>query len=92
MTVVDKKVNLELIGLDGNAFAVMGAFQRQAKAEKWSQPEIDSVLTEAQLGNYEHLLATIMDHCTTGGFSAIEDEEDDDECMDCGMDYFYCEC
>jgi hypothetical protein len=26
-----KKVNLKMVGLDGNAFAVMAAFQRQAR-------------------------------------------------------------
>ena len=55
-----KKITLELVGLDGNAFAVMGAWQRQAKREKWSQEDIDIVLEDAMSGDYNHLLATIM--------------------------------
>ena len=31
MNVPNKKVKLKLVGLDGNAYALMGAFQRQAR-------------------------------------------------------------
>lgn len=58
-----KTVLLNLVGLDGNAFVIMGAFSRQAKREGWSQDEIDAVLNEAKSGDYDHLLATIMSHC-----------------------------
>ena len=57
-----KKVKLELIGLDGNAFAVLGAFSRQAKKEGWSKKEIDVVMTEAKSSDYDHLLQTIIKH------------------------------
>lgn len=63
MTGIDKRVSLNLVGIDGNAFAVMGAFRRQAIDENWSEQEIAAVLTEAQSGNYDHLLLTIMNHC-----------------------------
>jgi len=62
--IVDKKITMKLVGLDGNAFSVMGAFSRQAKREGWEQKEIDLVLNEAMSGDYNHLLATIMEHCT----------------------------
>jgi len=58
-----KTVNLNLVGLSGNAFALMGAFSQQAKREGWDQAEIDAVLKEAKSGDYDHLLATILDHC-----------------------------
>jgi len=58
-----KKVKLKLVGLDGNAFAVMGAFQQQARREKWTTEEIDTVLQEAMSSDYHHLLATIAKHC-----------------------------
>ena len=32
-----KKINLKLVGLDGNAFSIMGAFQRQARKENWDK-------------------------------------------------------
>ena len=61
--VIEKTVNLDLVGVNGNAFMIMGVFQRQAKREGWSQEEIDLVLTEAKSGDYNHLLATIINHC-----------------------------
>ncbi len=60
--VINKTVNLDLVGVNGNAFMIMGVFQRQAKKEGWSQREIDSVLKEAKSGAYNHLLATIQNH------------------------------
>ncbi len=58
-----KKVNLELVGLDGNAFSLMGAFRKQARKEKWTPEEIKGVLDECQSGDYNHLLQTLMAHC-----------------------------
>ena len=69
-----KTIVLNLVGLDGNAFSIMGAFSKQARKEGWTKEEIDAVLTEAKAGDYSHLLATIMDHCT--------DTPDDLEGMD----------
>ncbi len=67
--VINKTVNLDLVGVNGNAFMIMGVFQRQAKKEGWSEEEIDSVLKEAKSGDYNHLLATIQNHCE------LKDEE-----------------
>lgn len=60
--IVNKKIDLELVGINGNAFAIMGAFQAQARKEKWSEDEIKKVLDEAKSGDYDHLLQTIMAH------------------------------
>lgn len=57
-----KKVKLNLVGLDGNAFSVMGAFKRQAKKENWTNEEIQVVLDDAMSAGYSHLLSTIMKH------------------------------
>lgn len=65
-----KTVNLTLVGLDGNAFNLMGAFSKQAKRELWKKEEIDLVLKECMSGDYDHLLITLMDHC--------EEDNDDD--------------
>ena len=43
-----KKVKLQLVGLDGNAFSLMGAFQKQAQKGGWSKEEIHSVLDECR--------------------------------------------
>lgn len=58
-----KKVNLQMVGLDGNAFAIMAAFQRQARKEGWTQNEIKEVLDRAMSGDYSHLISTIAEHC-----------------------------
>lgn len=58
-----KKVNLELVGLDGNAFALLGAFRRQARIEGWDHDEISMVMDEAMSGDYNHLLRTLMEYC-----------------------------
>jgi hypothetical protein len=62
-TETQKKVNLDLTQIDGNAFFLMGAFQRQAKKEDWTQDEINEVLTECKSGNYAHLVATLCAVC-----------------------------
>lgn len=48
----NKTITLELVGLDGNAFFLMGAFSRQARREGWTQEEIDEVLTDCKSGDY----------------------------------------
>lgn len=60
---INKTVNLCLVGMDGNAFAIMGAFKRQALREGWTRAEVDTVLEEAKKGDYNHLLATILTYC-----------------------------
>lgn len=57
-----KKVSLNLVGLDGNAFALMGAFRKQARKENWTQEEIDEVITECKSKDYDHLLITLINH------------------------------
>jgi hypothetical protein len=85
MSIVDKKVKLELVGLDGNAFSLMGAFRAIARREKWTPEEIEKVLTECMSGDYNHLLATLMDHCESPEREDDGDEWDtgnDDDCDD----------
>lgn len=61
--VVDKTVNLDLVGVDGNAFMILAVFQRQARTEGWTPNEILLVVNEATRGDYDHLLATIVEYC-----------------------------
>lgn len=58
-----KKVKLQLVGLDGNAFFLMGAFEKQARREKWSKEEIKEVLDKCMESDYNHLLAVLAEHC-----------------------------
>ena len=60
---IGKKIKLELVGLNGNAFSLMGAFTKQARKEGWTPEEIKEVMDECQKGAYDHLLRTLMEHC-----------------------------
>ena len=74
--VVNKTVNLDLVGVNGNAFMIMGVFQRQARKEGWTQDEIDTVLDEAKSSDYNHLLATISNHCEVQDEPFNTDDDD----------------
>lgn len=59
---VNKTVKLNLVGLDGNAYSLMGAFKNAARKQKWTPAEIDGVLKECMKGDYNHLVATLANH------------------------------
>ena len=56
-----EKLNLDLEGQDGNAFALIGYFRREAKRAGWTEEEIKKVQDDAMSGEYSHLVATLMD-------------------------------
>jgi len=70
---LNKKVCLNLVGLDGNAFALMGAFSREAKRQGWDSDEIQMVIDECKSGDYDHLLFTLIQYTEAGYMK--EDEE-----------------
>ena len=53
-------LNLELEGTDGNAFAILGYFQKEAKKAGWTESEIATVRDKATSGDYDNLLDTLM--------------------------------
>jgi hypothetical protein len=71
----DRKVYLQLVGLDGNAFSLMGAFQSAARRQGFDNDYIKSVIDECQEGDYDHLLRTLMSHTTTDKKEAMRPEE-----------------
>lgn len=50
----------QLLGQDGNAFALLGQFQRCARRAGWTPEEIATVRDEATAGDYDHLLSTLI--------------------------------
>ena len=54
------KPTVQLIGLDGNAYAVLGACFKAARKAKWSQEKIDDFKASATSGDYNNLLQTAM--------------------------------
>ena len=61
--IIPKTINLDLTSIDGNAFSLMGHFQKQARKEGWTKEEIDAVLTECRTGDYDPLVSTLIEHC-----------------------------
>ena len=59
---VGKVVIMDLVGLDGNAFSLMGAFQKEARKQGWTMKEIKKVLDECMKGSYDDLLMVLMVH------------------------------
>lgn len=53
-------VKLRLVGEDGNAFAILGRLQRALRRAEVPADEIKAVMDEAMSGDYDHLLATVM--------------------------------
>jgi len=67
-----KKVQMNLVGLDGNAFSLMGAFSSNARRQGWPKEDIDKVIAECTSGDYNHLLSTLVAHT-----EEVDDEVDD---------------
>lgn len=78
---ITKKIQLNLVGLDGNAFSLLGAFASQARKEHWSKEEIEEVHREAMRGNYDHLISTLSKHCEYEE-DWEDDFEDEENCED----------
>jgi hypothetical protein len=56
------KPTVNLIGEDGNAFAVMGSVKNALRRAGSDQEYIDKYLSEATSGDYHHLLAVSMEY------------------------------
>ena len=54
------EVEVELVGQDGNAFAILGAVSKGMRKGGVSKTEIDIFMKEAMNGDYNHLLQTCM--------------------------------
>ena len=54
------EITVELVGTNGNAFAVLGAVTSAMRRAGLSQKERDAFLEEAKSGDYDHLLQTCM--------------------------------
>lgn len=63
----------DLTSVDGNAFSLMGHWQKAAKKAKWSQEDIDTVLEECKSDDYDYLVSTLSD------FSIPEEAEEDND-------------
>ena len=69
---VEKTITLDLEGTNANAFAIMGAFKRQAEREGWSQDEINIVFKQAKSDDYDHLVSTLQLYCKAENDNEID--------------------
>jgi hypothetical protein len=60
MTPKHPNITVELVGQDGNAFAILGRCKQAARAAGLEKAEIDAFIAEATSGDYDHLLQTAM--------------------------------
>lgn len=58
------EITVELIGEDGNAFAILGTVGRALKSAGVPADEIAQFQEEATSGDYSHLLGTVGDWVT----------------------------
>jgi len=56
------KPKVTLIGLDGNAWNIMGLCRRAAKKAGWTDDEWRKVQKEMMAGNYDNLLRVAIEH------------------------------
>lgn len=68
-------IEIELVGQDGNAFAILGRFRRVLVAGGVPSAEIETIMADAMSGDYNHLLQVVM--ATVEVSMAWEDEDDD---------------
>ena len=63
MITTNKKVQLDLSEQDGNAYALMAAFNSEARRAGFTKEERDFILKDAMSGDYNHLVGTLMAYC-----------------------------
>jgi len=54
-------LDLEILGKDGNAFAILGAARRVLRDADFDDTEIQEYTDDAQSGDYNHLLRVTME-------------------------------
>ena len=56
----DEKPPVKLIGEDGNAYAIIGACMRAARAARWTPEKCAEVQKEMMASDYDNLLVTAL--------------------------------
>lgn len=57
-----KPVRMNIVGRNGNAFGLLGAFAKNARQQGWTEQAIAAVQDEAMKGNYDHVLKTLISY------------------------------
>jgi hypothetical protein len=84
-TVKYPAVSVRLVGENGNAFSILGRVHKALRQAGVPKAEADAFVTEAQSGDYDHLLQTVM------RWVQVDLPELDDniqvECDECGCEW-----
>jgi hypothetical protein len=75
MTPRHPEINVPLVGEDGNAFAILGRCSQAMKRAGVSSEERTEFMTQAQSGDYDNLLRTVVEWFDTS--SPYDDDEED---------------
>jgi hypothetical protein len=62
----EDKPTVQLVGLDGNAYAILGRARHAMTAHGWDKALIDQYHAEATSGDYDHLLRVTMEYTEEG--------------------------
>jgi hypothetical protein len=72
------QVKVDLVGQDGNAFAILGRCISAAKKAGLSPDQIEEFRVQAMSGDYSHLLATCMNFFDCDSNDPDYESDDDD--------------
>lgn len=53
------EITVKIVGVNGNAFCILGICTREMKRHNLPKSEIDNFMSEATSGDYNHLLCTV---------------------------------
>ena len=83
------EVKFELVGIDSNAFSILGTAQKAARRAGLSKDQIEEYLSEAMGGDYDNVISTTMRYfdCTGEGDDGMTEAEADAE-----WDEYWAEC
>lgn len=71
------KGNYTLVGVDGNAYAVMAYVRRAMKECGRNKSEIDAYINDATSSNYDNLIAVSMDMLDILNDECMDNDEDE---------------
>lgn len=66
-----KKPIFDLTSVDNNVFSLMGHWGKAARKAKWTKDQIDVVLEECKMRDYDYAVCVLLEVSTT------EDEDED---------------
>lgn len=86
------KAELQLVGIDGNAWSIMGAVGQAMRKHGYSNQAKGEMVEDSMSGDYNHVIQTAMFWTDSPEDEDEDDWADNEMCPDCGQTMLYCEC